>query len=128
MFAGDADYVVGPLMGMAMPPTTRARPSAPPRGGPGYLSDADSKDPLAYPINSPDLLAKFPPTLFITATRSFEFASAINSDNALSNAGVDAELHVWDGLPHAFWYNSDLPESREAYQVIARFFDRQLHK
>jgi acetyl esterase/lipase len=128
MFAGDAANVVGPLMGMSMPPAASARPSAPPRGGPGYMSDADPKDPLAYPINSPDLLAQFPPTLFITATRSFEFASAINSDNALNNAGVEAELHVWDGLPHAFWYNSDLPESREAYQMIARFFDRHLHK
>jgi monoterpene epsilon-lactone hydrolase len=128
MFGGDAAYLVGPLTGMSMPPAASTRPSGPPRGGPAYLSNADPKDPLVYPINSPELLAKFPPTLFITGTRSFEFASAINSDNALNNAGVDAELHVWDGLPHAFWYNSDLPESREAYQVIARFFDRHLHK
>jgi epsilon-lactone hydrolase len=127
MFAGDAAYLVGPLMGMSMPPAAGAHPSGPPRGGPAYLSDAGPKDPLVYPINSPALLAKFPPTLFITGTRSFEFASAINSDNALNNAGVDAELHVWDGLPHAFWYNSDLPESREAYQVMARFFHRHLH-
>jgi acetyl esterase/lipase len=46
----------------------------------------------------------------------------------LVKAGVDAELHVWDGLPHAFWYNSDLPESREVYDVIARFFDRHFGK
>ncbi len=58
--------------------------------------------------------------------KSMEFASAVNSDNALVKAGVDAELHVWDGLPHAFWYNSDLPESREVYGVIANFFDRHL--
>jgi acetyl esterase/lipase len=37
-------------------------------------------------------------------------------------AGVDAELHVWDGFGHAFFYNVDLPESREAYQVMANFF------
>lgn len=127
MFGGDAAYLVGPLMGMTMPPASRTRSGTPPRGEPGYLSDANPKDPLVYPINSQELLAKFPPTLFITSTRGFEFASAINSDSALVKAGVDTELHVWDGLPHAFWYNSDLPESREVYKVIAKFFDRHLH-
>ena len=127
MFGGDAAYLVGPLMGMTMPPASRTRSGSPPRGEPGYLSDANPKDPLVYPINSQELLAKFPPTLFITSTRGFEFASAINSDSALVKAGVDTELHVWDGLPHAFWYNSDLPESREVYEVIAKFFDRHLN-
>jgi monoterpene epsilon-lactone hydrolase len=96
------------------------------RGGPGYLSEVDSKDPLAYPINSPALVAKFPPTLLVTSTRAMEFATAINSHSALVRNGVDAELHVWDGLPHAFRYNSELPESREVYDVIAEFFDRHL--
>ena len=74
------------------------------------------------------LLAQFPPTLLVTSTRGMEYSSAINSHNALVRAGVDAELHVWDGLPHAFWYNSDLPESREVYDVIARFFDLHFGK
>ena len=115
MFAGDAAYMAGPLMGM------------PAIEFPAYLGNADPRDPLVYPINSPDLLAKFPPSLFITSSRGFEFSSAVDSCNALNQAGVVAELHVWDGLPHAFWYNSDLPESREAYEVIAKFFDRYLH-
>jgi acetyl esterase/lipase len=127
MFGGDAAFLVGPLMGMQMPPASSARPAGPPRSEQGYLSDVDVKDALAYPINSPELMAKFPPTLFVTSTRAFEFASAINSDNALVKAGVETELHVWDGLPHAFWYNSDLPESQEVYRVIAKFFDRHLH-
>ena len=84
MFAGDAAHLSGPLNGLTTPPRSVSRPSAPVRGGFGYLSDAEVR------------------------------------------AGVDAELHVWDGLPHAFWYNSDLPESREAYDVIARFFECHL--
>ena len=95
---------------------------------PAYLSNVDPKDPLAYPINSPAFVAKFLPTLLVTSTRGMEYSSAINSHNALVRAGVAAELHVWDGLPHAFWYNSDLPESREVYDVIARFFDRHFGK
>jgi acetyl esterase/lipase len=127
MFAGDAAYMAGPLMGMPAQPVPSPGASGPPREFPAYLGNADPNDPLVYPVNSPVLLAKFPPTLFITSTRGFEFSSAVNSCNALNHAGVAAELHVWDGLPHAFWYNSDLPESREAYKTIAKFFDRYLH-
>jgi acetyl esterase/lipase len=127
MFAGDSVHVTGALMGMQMPPTSRPEAAALPAEFPAYLGNADSNDPLVYPINSPDLLAKFPPTLLITSTRGFEFSSAVDSSNALNHAGVVTELHVWDGLPHAFWYNSDLPESRAAYEAIAKFFDRYLH-
>ena len=127
MFAGDSAHVAGPLMGMQVPPAPHPGVTAPSIEFPAYLGDADPNDPLVYPINSSDLIAKFPPALFITSTRGFEFSSAVDSCNALNHAGAVAELHVWDGLPHAFWYNSDLPESREAYEVIAKFFDRYLH-
>ena len=33
----------------------------------GYFSGTDPKDPLVSPINSPEILAKFPPTLIIRA-------------------------------------------------------------
>jgi len=123
---GDASYLTGPLNGFTMPGGRRGSEETQFR--PAYLSNVDPKDPLAYPINSPTLVATFPPTLLVTSTRGLEYSSAINSHNALVRAGVDAELHVWDGLPHAFWYNSDLPESRQVYDVIARFFDRHLAK
>ena len=44
----------------------------------------------------------------------------------LVKAGVDTELHVWEGLFHGFFYNADVPESRDALNVIVRFFDRHL--
>ena len=124
---GDASFITGPLNGFAMP-AGRAGSDDPAQFRPAYLNNVDAKDPLAFPINSPELVAKFPPTLLVTSTRGMEYSSAINSHNALVRAGVDTELHVWDGLPHAFWYNSDLPESREVYDVIARFFDRHFDK
>jgi acetyl esterase/lipase len=92
------------------------------------LSEADPKDPLVYPMNSPALVAKSPPTLLVTSTRAMEFGAAANSHYALVKQGVEADLHVWDGLPHAFWYNSELPESREVYDVIARVCDRHLRR
>jgi acetyl esterase/lipase len=124
---GDASFITGPLNGFAGPGGHQGSGVAI-QFRPAYLSSVDSKDPLAYPINSPELVAKFPPTLLVTSTRGMEYSSALNSHNALVRAGVEAELHVWDGLPHAFWYNSDLPESREVYDVIARFFDRHFDK
>ncbi|MGD0131784.1 MAG: alpha/beta hydrolase [Bryobacteraceae bacterium] len=124
---GDASFISGPLNGFATP-AGRAGSDRPVQFRPAYLSNVDATDPLAYPINSPALVAQFPPTLLVTSTRGMEYSSTINSHNALVRAGVDAELHVWDGLPHAFWYNSDLPESREVYDVIARFFDRHFGK
>jgi monoterpene epsilon-lactone hydrolase len=124
---GDASFITGPLNGFAGTGGHQGSGVAI-QFRPAYLSTVDPKDPLAYPINSPELVAKFPPTLLVTSTRGMEYSSALNSHNALVRAGVEAELHVWDGLPHAFWYNSDLPESREVYDVIARFFDRHFVK
>jgi len=121
-FGGDAQYTAGPL--------GEARVMLPGRsGGPpplGYFSGTDPKDPLVSPINSPNVLAKFPPTLIITGTRGFELSSALYTHEQLVKLGVDAELHVWEGLFHGFFYNMDVPESKDAVNVIIRFFDQHL--
>lgn len=92
----------------------------------GYFKDADLADPIVSPITSPATLAQFPPTLVITGTRAFEMSAAVNTHKELVKAGVDADLHVWDGLGHAFFYDPALPESREAFDVMARFFTQYL--
>ncbi len=105
----------------------RAFEALPPReGGRGYFEDADMNDPMVSPIMSPALLHKFPPTLIITATRAMEMSAAVNTHRELVKAGVDAQLHVWDGLGHAFFYDPALPESREVFDVQAAFFKKQL--
>ncbi len=38
-------------------------------------------------------------------------------------AGVDAQLVVFEALPHAFWYHFQLPETKEALELMAKFFD-----
>jgi epsilon-lactone hydrolase len=90
-----------------------------------YAKDIDPADPTMYPANHPALLAKFPPVLFVTATRDMAMSVAVYSHNQLAKAGVESELRVWDGLGHAFILD-DLPEAREANSVIASFFDRRL--
>lgn len=91
-----------------------------------YFEGADMESALVSPVLHPEVIGQFPPTLIITATRAFEFSSAIDTNNKLAAAGVDTKLHVWDGLEHAFFYNSDLPESREAFAVMDRFFSEHL--
>ena len=124
LIAGDSGSLAGPLNGFKMPPaSTGSRPAPPPLG---YLAAARPDDPLAYPLVSPDMLHAFPPTLFISGTRAFEMSAALNSHNALAKVGVESQFHAWDGMFHGFFYNADLPESREAYAVMARFFTRHM--
>ena len=120
---GDASYIAFPL-GEARIPAASPSNSTPL----GYLSAADPKDPLVAPIKFPDVLAKFPPTLLITATRDFAMSGALNTNIALSKAGVDSELYVWDGLFHGFFYNAEVPESKDAFNIMIKFFDRHLGK
>lgn len=117
-WAGDSWYWQHPLQGLATPPSLDER---------FYYGDHDLSDPLMSPIHSDQVLKRFPPTLIITATRAGELSSAVNTHRLLVRNGVDAELHVWDGLNHAFFVmNPDLPESKEAFDVMAAFFQRHL--
>ncbi|MGA9336019.1 MAG: alpha/beta hydrolase, partial [Rudaea sp.] len=91
-----------------------------------YFKGAKPDNPLVFPANSPKLLEQFPPTLLITGTRDFTMSSEIQSQRLLTDAGVDAELHIWDGMWHSFFSDPEMPESREAYAVMVKFFDRHL--
>jgi epsilon-lactone hydrolase len=92
----------------------------------GYLAGVDPKDPLVAPLFSPDVLKKFPPTLLITGSRSVESSLAYYSDIQLTKAGVESELHVWDGLWHGAYMNPTLPESKEVAQIVVNFFNKHL--
>jgi acetyl esterase/lipase len=88
--------------------------------------EAEAQDPLVLPINSPQVLQGFPPTLLIAGSRDFMASSLFATQAALAEASVDAELHVRDGMWHAFFFDPDLPESRQVYGVFADFFARHL--
>jgi epsilon-lactone hydrolase len=122
IFGGDALYTAMPLGEARLAPPIKpgARPPL------GYFKDTDPKDPLVSPVDSPEVLSKFPPTLIITGTRGFELSSALYTHEQLVKLGVEAELHVWEGLFHGFFYNADVPESKDAFNVMIRFFDRHL--
>ena len=91
-----------------------------------YFASASASDPLVLPINSQQVLRRFPPTLLIAGSRDPMVSSLFHAQAALTNVGVEAELHVWDGMWHAFFMDPDLPESQEVYRVIVKFFSRHL--
>ena len=86
----------------------------------------DPRDPILSPLFSD--LHNMPPTLFITSGRDALLSSTTNLHRAYLRAGVDARLVVFDGLPHAFWYHPELPESIEANHIMANFFLAHLPK
>ncbi|WP_062343337.1 alpha/beta hydrolase [Novosphingobium sp. CCH12-A3] len=89
-----------------------------------FVGAADRNDPLLAPIKGD--LSDFPPTLLVTGTRDAVLSSAAMFHRALRKAGRDADLHVFEAMPHGFWFSVALPESREAIDLMARFFERHL--
>jgi acetyl esterase/lipase len=91
-----------------------------------YATSTDPKDPVLSPIYAD--LRGLPPSLFITSGRDMLLSGTVNLHRAYLNAGVDARLVVFDALPHAFWYDPQLPESLEANHMMADFFVKHLGK
>ncbi|MGA7538401.1 MAG: alpha/beta hydrolase [Steroidobacteraceae bacterium] len=118
--AGDSAYLAPMLNGGAVPAHPLSLSVLP------YFKGARMVDPEVLPGVSRKVLARFPPTLLITGTRDFLMSSEIQSANLLTQAGIDAELHVWNGMWHAFFVDPDMPESMQAYRVVAQFFVRHL--
>ncbi len=119
--AGDsmAMYALRGLAGHLDPPEPGAH-------DPFYVASTDPKDPILSPIYGD--LHGMPPTLFVTSGRDLLLSGTINLHRAYLTSGVDARLVVYDALPHAFWYNPQLPEAIEANHIMADFFVKQLGK
>jgi len=90
------------------------------------MAGTDPKDPLVSPVDSLEVLSKFPPVLLISGTRDVGLSEVLHTQARLVKAGVENDLHVWDGMWHCFFGDVNLPESKEVFDVIAKFFDRHL--
>ncbi|MBO1073994.1 alpha/beta hydrolase [Roseomonas marmotae] len=90
-----------------------------------YARGHDLRDPLLSPIYGD--LRGFPPTILTTGTRDLLLSNTARMHRALRRAGVEASLQVYEGQSHAQFYRDDTaPETREAFEEIAVFFDRHL--
>lgn len=92
----------------------------------GYFEGADLSSPLVSPAEDLALLAKFPPTLYLSGTRDMAMSSAAYSYRRMQKVGVESVLLVYDGMFHGAMTNPDFPESRDAYEIAAKFYDKHL--
>src|ERR671929_2259657 len=90
-----------------------------------YANGHDLKDPMLSPVYGD--MHGFPPAILTTGTRDLLLSSTVRVHRKLRQAGVVAELQVFEAQSHA-QYNRDTPEGKEAYEEIAKFFDRFLAK
>jgi acetyl esterase/lipase len=107
------------------PPSAAApAPSVPPAMT--YMEGTDPGDFLINPTVDETLLARWPPTIFFTASRDFAASGALYSYLRLVKVGIDSQVMVFDGLYHGFMTNPDFPEAQDGYRIAATFFDRHL--
>lgn len=114
-----AMYALNGLSGHLDPPNPDTRDAS-------YVGSTDPKDPVLSPLFAD--VKGFPPTLFITSGRDLLLSGTTILHRHFLAEGVDAQLVVFEALPHAFWNDVNLPESREAYGIMAKFFDEHLGK
>jgi epsilon-lactone hydrolase len=90
-----------------------------------YANGHDMKDPQLSPIYGD--YRGFPPTILTTGTRDLFLSLTVRTHRKLLRAGAIADLQVYEGMSHA-QYNAgpDMPETKEAYTTIAKFFDKHL--
>jgi len=91
-----------------------------------YAGRTDRKDPVLSPLFAD--LHGWPPSLLVTSTRDLLLSDTAIFHRALLRAGDDSQLVVFEALPHAFWYHFQLPETREALELMARFFDAKVER
>jgi len=91
-----------------------------------YVGKTDPKDPVLSPLFSD--LQGWPPSLSVTSGRDILLSGTTIFHRALLRSGNDAQLVVFEALPHAFWYHFQLPETKEALELMAKFFDEKVAK
>lgn len=81
-----------------------------------YVLDVDRTDPYISPLFGS--FEKFPKVTLICGTAELDESDNDRVYEKLKAAGVDAELHKFEGMCHCFQLFSFLPESKIAYQLV----------
>jgi epsilon-lactone hydrolase len=92
-----------------------------------YANGHDLMDPLLSPIYGD--VHGFPPTILTSGTRDLLLSNTVRMHRKLRLAGVEAVLEVFEGMAHGQYFRDPAaPESKEAFEEIAEFFDHHLGK
>lgn len=91
-----------------------------------YADGANLLDPLLSPVYGD--LSGFPATYLVTGTRDMFLSDAARVHRKLRDAGVEADLNVYEGLSHAeYAFVADSPEHESTYKELAEFLRRHLN-
>jgi monoterpene epsilon-lactone hydrolase len=88
-----------------------------------YAGDHDLRHPYLSPLFG-DLSAPFPPTFLQTGTRDLFLSNTVLMHRKLRAGGVDAELHVFEAMPHGGFFGA--PEDQELAAEVRRFLAAHL--
>jgi epsilon-lactone hydrolase len=90
-----------------------------------YAGAHDLKEPLLSPVYGD--FRGFPPTILISGTRDLFLSNTVRVHQRLLDAGVPAELLVFEGQSHGqYLIVTDSPESASAFKEVSLFFERNL--
>ena len=87
-----------------------------------YAQGHDLSDPAVSPLFG-DFTKGFPPTLIQSGTRDLFLSNAVRMHRALRAAGVEAELHVWEAMPHGD-FGGFTREDKEIWAELRSFLAR----
>jgi monoterpene epsilon-lactone hydrolase len=88
-----------------------------------YAAGADLRDPYLSPVFG-DFGKGFCPTFLQSGTRDLLLSNTVILHRALRRAGIEAELHVGEAMPHAGFFGA--PEDAEMQREQLAFLDRHL--
>jgi acetyl esterase/lipase len=89
-----------------------------------YAGEVALDDPYISPLFG-DFSKGFPRTFLQSGTRDLFLSNTVRMHRALRKAGVDAELHVWEAMPHGGF--GDTVEDGEVAAELRRFVKDCLH-
>lgn len=87
-----------------------------------YAGDHDLADPLISPLFG-DFSRGWPRTFLQAGTRDLFLSNTVRMHRRLRQAGVEAELHVWEAMPHA-GFGGLTPEDADMRAEVRRFLAR----
>ncbi len=90
-----------------------------------YAGKHELKEPFLSPVYGD--VRGFPPTLLTSGTRDLFLSNTVRMHLKLREAGVTADLIVFEGMSHAQYYMlPEAPETRFHFIELAKFFSRHL--
>jgi acetyl esterase/lipase len=99
------------------------------KAGALYAGGHDLKDPYLSPIFG-DYTKGFPPTMLQSGTRDLLLSDSVRLHRKLLAGGNEAELHVWEAMPHGGFGGAisgpPSPEDMEIKAQMLKFLEKHL--